>query len=121
MMRPPGAIAGLLLALAAPAAAQEAVTGTGALLRGLDKITGEVQDITLGNGEVARMGRIMIALGECRYPEGNASGEAYAYLAIGEDSEQDPVFTGWMIASSPALNAMEHRRYDVWVLRCITE
>ena len=116
-----GAALALALAMAGGAGAEDVEVGKGALLRGLDKITGEVQDITLGNGEVARMGRIMIALGECRYPEGNASGEAYAYLAIGEDSEQDPVFTGWMIASSPALNAMEHRRYDVWVLRCITE
>jgi len=31
-----------------------------------------------------------------------------------------PVFKGWMIASSPALNALDHPRYDVWVLRCIT-
>ncbi|MGB0439332.1 MAG: DUF2155 domain-containing protein [Paracoccaceae bacterium] len=31
-----------------------------------------------------------------------------------------PVFEGWIIASSPALNAMDHARYDVWVLRCNT-
>ena len=29
-------------------------------------------------------------------------------------------FAGWMIADSPALNALDHPRYDVWVLRCIT-
>ncbi|MGB1970407.1 MAG: DUF2155 domain-containing protein, partial [Paracoccaceae bacterium] len=27
-------------------------------------------------------------------------------------------FMGWMVASSPALNPLDHRRYDVWVLRC---
>ena len=27
-------------------------------------------------------------------------------------------FTGWMFASSPALNALEHPVYDVWVLDC---
>ena len=118
-MRP---VLALIAALAATSLAAEDVSvGRGAMLRGLDKITGEVADITLGNGEVARMGRIMIALGECRYPVGNPSGEAYAYLAIGEDASEEPVFTGWMIASSPALNAMEHQRYDVWVMRCITE
>jgi hypothetical protein len=38
------------------------------------------------------------------------------------DSLNDtPVFSGWMIASSPALNAMDHPRYDVWLLRCQTE
>ncbi|MDA9980314.1 DUF2155 domain-containing protein, partial [Yoonia sp.] len=29
-------------------------------------------------------------------------------------------FAGWMLASAPALNAMDHPRYDVWALRCIT-
>ncbi|UYV35919.1 DUF2155 domain-containing protein [Rhodobacteraceae bacterium D3-12] len=111
----------IALVMAGPLAAQDATLGTGALLRGLDKITGEVTDINLKNGEVVRMGRILIALGECRYPAGNPSGEAYAFLAVGEDGKDDPVFTGWMIASSPALNAMEHLRYDVWVLRCTTE
>jgi hypothetical protein len=31
----------------------------------------------------------------------------------------DPVFSGWMVASSPALSALDHPRYDVWVLNCI--
>lgn len=112
--------AALLAALPA-ARAEEVTVARGAELRALDKLTGEVQDLKVMNGEVARMGKILIALGECRYPEGNPSGDAYAFLAIGEEASDDPVFTGWMIASSPALNAMDHRRYDVWVLRCITE
>ncbi len=60
-------------------------------------------------------------LGECRHPEDNATGEGYAYLTIydGPDAE-GPVFQGWMVASSPALNALDHARYDVWVLRCKT-
>lgn len=108
-------------ALVGEASAEEVEVAKGAMLRGLDKLTGEVQDLSIENGKVAQMGRIMIALGECRYPAGNPSGDAFAYLAIGEVSAPDPIFTGWMIASSPALSAMEHRRYDVWVLRCITE
>ncbi|MDQ2095332.1 DUF2155 domain-containing protein [Rhodalgimonas zhirmunskyi] len=111
----------LALLLAAGAQAEEVSRGTGAVVRGLDKISGEVKDMEIPNGGVARMGSILIALGECRYPEGDPSGNAYAYLAIGEDASDGPVFTGWMVAASPALNAMDHRRYDVWVLRCITE
>ncbi|MDQ2091405.1 DUF2155 domain-containing protein [Marimonas arenosa] len=119
MIRP---LVALGMALCAAAVqAEEVEVAKGAMLRGLDKLTGEVQDLRVLNGDVVPMGRIMIALGECRYPAGNPSGDAYAYLAIGEVSSEDPIFTGWMIASSPALNAMDHRRYDVWVLRCITE
>ncbi len=114
------ALAVILALLAGPVAGEEVSVGKGAVIRGLDKITGEVRDLEIPNGQVARMGHILIALGECRYPEGNPAGDAFAFLAIGEDASDEPVFTGWMIASSPALNAMDHRRYDVWVLRCIT-
>jgi len=111
-----------VMALAPVAAmAEDVVVGKGAVLRGIDRITGEVADIRVMNGDVVRMGRIMIALGECRYPSANPAGEAYAFLAIGEETTIDPIFQGWMVASSPALNAMDHRRYDVWVMRCITE
>ena len=40
----------------------------------------------------------------------------------GSTSQQDGerLFDGWMIASSPALNALDHPRYDVWVIGCDT-
>ena len=47
--------------------------------------------------------------------------EAYAYLVIRDMARGRDMFSGWMLASSPALNALEHPRYDVWVVRCITE
>lgn len=96
-----------------------AVTGLGAELRALDKTTGEVRDITLANGQSEAFGYLRIGLTECRHPDDNAAGEAYAFLTIAEnDNAAAPVFQGWMIASSPALNAMDHARFDVWVLRC---
>ena len=101
--------------------AQEAAsTGTGAILRGLDKLTGRSTDIAVMNGETATFGRVEITLGECRYPEGDQAGDAYAFLTIREAGEPEPVFRGWMIASSPALNALDHQRYDVRALRCTT-
>ncbi|WP_172296734.1 DUF2155 domain-containing protein [Pseudoruegeria sp. HB172150] len=90
----------------------------GAVLRGLDKLTGSVEDMTLAPGESGGFGRLQVTLGECRYPEDNPSGDAYAYVVIRMSGEEVPAFEGWMIASSPALNAMDDPRYDVWVLRC---
>ncbi len=81
-------------------------------------MSGAVVDMQLSTGETTGFGRLQITLGECRYPEGNPSGDAWAYLVIRSEREEVPLFEGWMIASSPALNAMEHQRYDVWVLRC---
>lgn len=101
-------------------AKEMAATGSGAVLRGLDKVNAQFQDIEILNGTSVRFQRLVIDLGECRYPEGNPAGDAYAYLTIREDGTAEPVFQGWMLASSPALNALDHSRYDVWVLRCKT-
>lgn len=96
----------------------EAVEAPGAILRGLDKVSGDVTDMTLLAGESLRMGRIDVTLGACRYPAGNPAGDAYAQVTIRAEGVDDPVFSGWMIASSPALSALDHPRYDVWVMRC---
>lgn len=97
----------------------EVTSSARVVVRGLDKLTGEVTDIELTRGETVVLGRIQLTLGDCRYPSANPSGNAYAYLVIRESGEDVPEFAGWMVASSPALNALEHPRYDVWVLRCV--
>lgn len=115
--------AALVAVLAAPTAAlaEATQTGTGAVLRGLDKMTDESRDISLRSGTGAELGNLVIELHECRYPAGNPTGEAYASLTIRDRHAADAVvFSGWMVASSPALNPLEHRRYDIWVLDCLT-
>lgn len=114
------AAAAVLCLCSLPLGAQEQTArGQGAILRGLDKLTGEVRDLDIDNGGYARLGRITIGLGECRYRPEDPSSEAYAYLSVAETDGAE-VFQGWMVASSPALNPMDHARYDVWVLRCKT-
>lgn len=95
--------------------------GTGAVLRGLDKVDGQVTDMTLSNGMVAEIGRLSVELKECRYPVDDSISDAYALMTIRDIASSKVLFSGWMLASSPALNALEHPRYDVWVLRCKTE
>jgi len=117
------AVLSVLLAVTAPAAmAQQQVTpGSGAHLRALEKVSGALTDFELRNGASRQIGRMTVTLRSCRYPPGNPAGEAFAFLTITEEGREAAVFEGWMIASSPALNALEHPRYDVWVLRCSTE
>lgn len=98
----------------------KATAAPGAILRGLDKTGGTISDIELATGETVQFGRLTVTLGECRFPSGNPSGDAYAYLVIRSDTSERPIFEGWMIASSPALNALDHPRYDLWVIRCKT-
>jgi hypothetical protein len=109
------------LAIAAPASAQDqAESGSGAVLRGLDKVNGQTVDVELPKGGRGAVFGLDVTLADCRYPADNPTGDAYAYLTIREEAKTDIWFEGWMIASAPALSALDHSRYDVWVLRCIT-
>jgi hypothetical protein len=98
----------------------QAAIGTGALLRGLDKVSGVVIDLAVPTGATGQIFGLDVGVSECRYPDGNPAGDAYAYLVIRVPGVEGAIFTGWMIASAPALNALDHARYDVWVLRCTT-
>lgn len=108
----------LIAALSAPAAAQEVARADGAMLRGLDKISGRTTDMPISVGEAVRYGRLQVRLGECRYPAGDPSSDAYAQLTVTDTAQNVTLFSGWMIASSPALSALDDRRYDVWVISC---
>ncbi|ARU01342.1 DUF2155 domain-containing protein [Yoonia vestfoldensis] len=118
-MRRLSAIAACLL-LAAPAAGQQMLSGIGAEIRILDKLTGAVTDLALRNGQSDAFGALSVTLNDCRYPADHVASDGYAALMIHSRNQVTPVFAGWMLASSPALNALDHPRYDVWVLRCIT-
>ena len=96
------------------------LSGNSAELRLLDKVAGKSTDVTLKMGETYRLGKLRIIMGECRYPSANPAGDAYAFLTILSSDNAKEYFRGWMISSSPALNALDHVRYDVWPLRCAT-
>ena len=108
----------LIAFLASPVAAQQVTSATGGVLRALDKTTGQTVDIEMLAGQTRAFGPLQIAMLDCRYPTGNPSGRAYASLKISETGKPGALFSGWMISSAPALSAMEHQRYDVWVIRC---
>ncbi len=110
--------AGVLLAgLALPVSAQ-VVVATGGVLRVLDRLTGAVTDYDLEPGQKQAQGRLTLRLDECRYPADSPLSDAFAHVTILDSGVIAPVFHGWMMASSPALSALDHPRYDVWVLRC---
>ena len=122
------ALLGIALAFAAgqAAAAQSAQTGDpGATvearvlhLRGLDNLNGTARDIDMTVGETTRFGQLEITAEDCRVPRDTPTADAFAFLRIRDVRENTPRFSGWMFASSPALSALDHPRYDVWVLSC---
>lgn len=113
--------AALLVGLiAGGATAQQVTEADGVILRGLDKISGQVYDIEMNTGQTAVFEGLRITLNSCRFPVGNPSGDAFAALEVADRIRGTTVFSGWMIASAPALSAMDHARYDLWVMRCTT-
>ncbi|MFS4583027.1 DUF2155 domain-containing protein [Phaeobacter sp. C3_T13_0] len=95
-----------------------AENGQSAVLRGLDKVNGQTQDLEIPVGGSAEVFGVIVSLMECRYPADNPTGDAYAYLTVRNPNDATVYFDGWMVASSPALNALDHSRYDIWVMRC---
>ena len=102
----------------APPVAGTAATAPGGAVRVLDKINGTLLDLDLRTGESAEIGGVSVTMGECRYPADNPAGDAFALVSIRTLRDDTAVFEGWLIASAPALNALDHPRYDVWALRC---
>ncbi|MEM7709490.1 MAG: DUF2155 domain-containing protein [Pseudomonadota bacterium] len=114
------ALAVWLCATAAGAQTVETSTGEGAVLRTLDRVSGEVIDVEMTSGQTMAYGPLQVTLHECRFPAVDPSGDAFGLLQVVDAGDVRELFSGWMVASSPALNALEHARYDVWLLRCIT-
>lgn len=116
-MRLAAALTACLMAL--PALAQEqAAQGSAGVLRALDKVNGHTMDAEIPIGGSAEMFGLLVTVNDCRFPAENPTGDAYAYLTVRNPDDGATHFQGWMIASSPALNALDHNRYDVWVMRC---
>lgn len=112
----------LLLTIALLVGSMEGAAAAEALLQGLDKVTGRVSRFAAPIGQIVKFGNLEITASACSKHPPEATPEAAAFLTIREthpgQPDQEPIFTGWMFASSPALNALEHPVYDVWVLDC---
>ena len=105
-------------AAAALDAGPRVVRADGALLRGLDKISGVTTDLPLAVGDSVDFGRLTVRLGECREPADDPDSDAFAQMTITNRKTGTTPFSGWMIASSPALSALDDARYDIWVVTC---
>ena len=110
---------------AGPAAGQETagqeIGRLGAVLQGLDKTTARVSTIEVPLDQPARFGTLRIVARACHKKPPTETPESTAFLEIVDirpDSPAVPVFTGWMFASSPAVSALEHPVYDIWVVDC---
>jgi hypothetical protein len=92
-------------------------------LQGLDKSVGRTVTFEATVGSTIQYGPLFIKIHACRKAPPIEKPESAAFLQIWEvppgEEKSEWVFSGWMFASSPALSAMDHPVYDVWVLDCL--
>lgn len=89
----------------------------------LDKITARTTELDLPANSRVKFGTLWLTAKACFKRPPTEPPEIYIYLIIDDvlaDGTEVQVFQGWMLATSPALSAMEHAVYDVWAIDCRT-
>ena len=113
--------AGGVVVLLAGATPGKAVSYRMAVLQGIDKVTARVSTIKAPIGTTIHFGTLEIIVRHCdkRLPEELPESAAFMEILEVRPAESAiSLFSGWMLASSPALSALEHPVYDIWVLDC---
>lgn len=140
MLKPFTLTALLMTCLGASTAYADNLKGDSAVLRALDKVTATTRDYTVPVGDTLKYGSLEIKVQHCEKRPPEETPEVFVFLQVREPgkaeiatgraenrTEMDPdnvdpdpekLFSGWMFASSPALSALEHPVYDIWVLDC---
>ncbi|MDZ4867538.1 MAG: DUF2155 domain-containing protein [Alphaproteobacteria bacterium] len=101
----------------------EAPVAIGVILGGLDKVAARTAKFEVNLKQKVFYNTLIVTALACKTRPPEEPPESAAFLEIQErksDGTVQKIFSGWMFASSPALNALEHPVYDVWVVNCKT-
>ena len=111
----------LLAGLASPAMA-ETISNPIASFSGLDKITGRITNFDVYIDETVQFGALQITPRVCYTRPPTETQRTSVFVEVDQVSLKggapDRIFTGWMFADSPALNAIDHPIYDIWLVDC---
>ena len=113
--------AGLGLGLVATPALADTIANPVAAFSGLDKITGRITRFDVYINETVQFGALQITPRVCYTRPPTETQRTSVFLEVDQVSLKggtQRVFTGWMFADSPALNAIDHPVYDIWLVDC---
>ncbi len=114
-------VAGVAFALTATPAFADAIANPIAIFAGLDKIMGQTTNFEAKIGEEKKFGGLVVKADVCDTRPITEDPKTVAFVEVDEqanDGKRKRVFSGWMFAESPGLNAVEHPLYDVWLTGC---
>jgi len=99
-----------------------------AIVQAIDKVTAESMrfEVEVGGRPVRFNQSLIFTARACEVSAPDERGQdAIAYLQISlqprgtvQAMDARQIFQGWMFASSPGLNALQHPVYDAWVVGC---
>jgi hypothetical protein len=92
-----------------------------AVFSGLDKITGRITTFDVYLNETVQFGALQVTPKACYSRDDTEQQKVDGFVEVDEitlDRRIRRIFTGWMFAASPGLNAVEHPIYDVWLKEC---
>ncbi len=92
-----------------------------AVFAGLDKITGRITTFEIPVNEVRRFGALNVYPRICNSRPPTEEPKTTSFVQVDENllsGGTRRIFSGWMLAESPGLNAVEHPVYDVWLIGC---
>jgi hypothetical protein len=116
-----GLVVGVAALLMAAPAAAETISNPIAAFSGLDKITGRITNFDVYMDETVQFGALQVTPRVCYSSPETEEPKTDAFVEVNEitlDRQIRRIFTGWMFAESPGVNAIEHAVYDVWLKSC---
>jgi hypothetical protein len=105
----------------APSAEAARIANPVAVFSGLDKITGRITTFDVYLNETVQFGALQVTPKACFSRDDTEQQKVDGFVEVDEitlDRRIRRIFTGWMFAASPGLNAVEHPIYDVWLKEC---
>jgi hypothetical protein len=111
---------GLALAISGPAAADK-IKHSIAVFSGLDKITGRIISFEVSTNETVQFGSLLVTDRVCYTRPPTEAPQTDTFVQVDEvdaDKNTRRIFSGWMFAASPGLNALDHPIYDIWLTDC---
>jgi hypothetical protein len=108
---------------AAPAshAAAERLDNKVAIFSALDKVTATIKKLEVPIGDTVQFGALKVTPRVCYSRPPTEQPKTTSFVEVDEvqlDGNEKRIFTGWMFAESPGLNAVEHPVFDVWLTDC---
>src|SRR4026209_1837596 len=92
-----------------------------AVFAALDKVTGRISHLEIPIGKTVEFGALKVTPRVCNTRPPTEAPHTSSFVEVDEvklNGEIQRIFTGWMFAESPGLNAVEHPVFDVWLTDC---